>query len=220
MLEGAGTVTSMGEATGPGGPREWAQKEWAQKLALRDQLLTARRRHRLAVAGEDAEALAGHVLDTPEVRRAATVAAYISLGNEPGTGRLVERLHALGRRVILPVLLPDNDLDWAVYEGAERLAPATRGLLEPTAPRLGPEAIATADVVLCPGLAVDRSGTRLGRGGGSYDRALARVPVGTFVCVLLYAEEILDRVPAEPHDRRVTAAATPESVTRFAPGAA
>ena len=186
-----------------------------QKLALRDRLLTARRRHPLSAARDDAEAIAGHLLATPEVRRSATVAAYVSLGNEPGTGPLVEELHARGKRVILPVLLPDNDLDWAVYTGRDALAPASRGLLEPAGPRLGPEAVATADVVLCPGLAVDRRGLRLGRGGGSYDRALARVPVGTFVCTLLYDEELLEEVPAEEHDRPVTAAVTPGGVTRL-----
>ncbi|HSE56325.1 MAG TPA: 5-formyltetrahydrofolate cyclo-ligase [Nocardioidaceae bacterium] len=187
----------------------------AQKVALRDQLLTARRRHPLAAAREDAEAIAAHLLQTPEVRRAATVAIYISLSNEPGTGPLVEQLHELGRRLILPVLLPDNDLDWAVYQGPQSLVPASRGLLEPLGPRLGPEAVATADVVLCPGLAVDRRGRRLGRGGGSYDRALARVPVGTFVCTLLYDGELLDHVPAEDHDRPVTAVVTPSGLTRF-----
>ncbi len=186
-----------------------------QKVALRDQLLTTRRRHPLAAAREDAEAIAEHLLRTPEVRRAATVAIYVSLSNEPGTGPLVEQLHALGRRQILPLLMPDNDLDWAVYEGPTHLAPAARGLLEPTGPRLGPDAIATADVVLCPGLAVDRRGHRLGRGGGSYDRALARVPVGTFVCTLLYDGELLERVPAEEHDRPVSAVVTPSGVTRL-----
>ena len=187
----------------------------AQKVALRDQLLTARRRHPLAAAREDAEAIAAHLLQAPEVRRAATVAIYISLSNEPGTGPLVEQLHELGRRLILPVLLPDNDLDWAVYQGPQSLVPASRGLLEPLGPRLGPEAVATADVVLCPGLAVDRRGRRLGRGGGSYDRALSRVPVGTFVCTLLYDGELLDHVPAEDHDRPVTAVVTPSGLTRF-----
>ena len=192
----------------------------AQKVALRDQLLTARRRHPLAAAREDAEAIAAHLLDTPEVRRAATVAIYISLSNEPGTGPLVEELHALGRRLILPVLMPDNDLDWAVYEGPQALAPASRGLLEPVGPRLGPEAVATADVVLCPGLAVDCRGYRLGRGGGSYDRALSRVPVGTFVCTLLYDGELLEHVPAEEHDLPVTAVVTPSGVTRLRPAPA
>lgn len=187
----------------------------AQKTALRDRLLTARRRHPLVEARSDAEAIAEHLLASPEVRRAATVAAYVAVGPEPGTGPMIERLHDLGRRVVLPVLLPDHDLDWARYEGPSSLLPASRGLLEPTGPRLGPDAVATVDVVLCPGLAVDRAGHRLGRGGGSYDRALARVPVGTFVCALLYDDELLDEVPVGPHDRPVTAVVTPAGLTRF-----
>ncbi len=72
-------------------------------------------------------------------------------------------------------------------------------------------------MVLVPGLACSPSGDRLGRGGGSYDRALARVPVSTFVCVLLYDDEVGLAVPTEPHDRSVTAAATPGGIERFAP---
>ncbi len=61
--------------------------------------------------------------------------------------------------------------------------------------------MATADVVLLPGLAVSLRGERLGRGGGCYDRALGRVPVGTFTCVLLHDDEVGIDVPVEPHDR-------------------
>jgi 5-formyltetrahydrofolate cyclo-ligase len=63
-----------------------------------------------------------------------------------------------------------------------------------------------------PALAVGRDGTRLGRGGGSYDRALARVPAATPVVALLYEDELLETVPAEPHDRRVSAAVLPSGV--------
>ncbi len=186
-----------------------------RKLALRDQLLTARGRMPLADLAERGTAIAEALLDAPEVRRAATVAAYVSVGREPGTGRLLDGLVAAGKRVILPLLRPDNDLDWAAYDGPESLRRAGRGLLEPGGPPLGLDAIATADAVIVPGLAVDSSGMRLGRGGGSYDRALGRVPVGTFVCVVLNSEEILDAVPAAPHDRRVTAAATERGVLRL-----
>lgn len=185
------------------------------KLALRDQLLTARGRLPLAVIGERARALAEVLLTTPEVRRSATVAAYVSVGREPGTGPLLDGLIAAGKRVVLPVLLPDNDLDWAAYSGPESLVRAGRGLLEPLGRRLGPDSIGTADCVLLPGLAVGADGTRMGRGGGSYDRTLARVPVGTFTCVLLNSEEVLDRVPTHPHDRPVTAVATETGVHRF-----
>jgi len=163
-----------------------------------------------------ARAIADHLLATPEVRRAATVAAYVSLDGEPGTGPLLEALRTAGKRVILPVLLPDGDLDWAAYDGPDGLVPASRGLLEPAGSRLGPDAVATADAVLVPGLAVDTAGVRLGRGGGSYDRALGRVPVGTFTCVLLYDGEVGVPVPVEPHDRPVGWAATPTGVVRLA----
>ncbi len=185
------------------------------KLAVRDQLLTARRRRPLTEVGAAARSLAEVLLDAPEVRRAATVACYVSVGTEPGTTLLLDRLVAAGKRVVLPVLLPDADLDWAPYAGAADLVPAGRGLLEPATPTLGVDAVATADAVLVPGLAVGADGTRLGRGGGSYDRALARVPVGTFTCVLLYDDEVLPAVPAEPHDRPVTAAATPSGLHRL-----
>lgn len=183
----------------------------AAKTALRDQLLTRRNRWSLLEIGEAARGLADVLLARPELRRAATVAAYVSIGAEPGTGPLLDRLLDSGRRVILPRLLPDDDLDWSAYDG--ELTSARCGLLEPDGPLLGVDAVATADVVLVPGLAVDARGYRLGRGGGSYDRALGRVPVGTFTCVLLYDGELGQPVPVEPHDRRVTAAATPSGIT-------
>lgn len=185
------------------------------KLSLRDQLVTARGRLPIAELAARSEARTALLLATDEVRRAATVAAYVSVGREPGTGLLLDALLAAGKRVIVPLLQPDNDLDWARYDGPASLAAARRGLLEPIGPSLGAEAIATADVVIVPGLAVDRTGLRLGRGGGSYDRALGRVPVGTFTCVLLDDSEILDQVPAADHDRRVTAAVTEERLFRF-----
>jgi 5-formyltetrahydrofolate cyclo-ligase len=118
--------------------------------------------------------------------------------------------------VVLPVLLPDGDLDWASYEGPESLAPGPKGLLQPTEPVRGSGTVARADVVLVPALAVDASGQRLGRGGGSYDRALARVGGQVPTVALIYDGELVDDLPAEPHDRSVRAAIRPShGVTWF-----
>jgi len=185
------------------------------KVALRDQLTTARRRLSVAELGVCSRGLAGHLLAAPEVRSATTIAAYVSIGSEPGTSWLLDRLAQRGTRVLLPVLLPDGDLDWATYGGEGSLASGRLGLLEPVGERLGVEAIAGADAVLVPGLAVSPTGMRMGRGGGSYDRALARVPVGTFTCVLVYDDEAGRDVPAEAHDRAVGAVATPSGLRRF-----
>ncbi|MFD0144506.1 MULTISPECIES: 5-formyltetrahydrofolate cyclo-ligase [unclassified Streptomyces] len=192
--------------------------DMSDKAALRSQLLAARARltsHDVEAAGEQ---LARGARELAELAEASTVAAYVSVGREPGTRALLDTLRAGGTRVLLPVLLPDNDLDWAAYEGAEHLAKAGRGLLEPTGPRLGPEAVCAADAVLLPGLAVDGRGMRLGRGGGSYDRVLARLAragADPALVVLLYANEVVARVPEEPHDHPVHAVVTPEGVRRF-----
>ncbi|MFK0190316.1 5-formyltetrahydrofolate cyclo-ligase [Kitasatospora sp. NPDC090308] len=186
------------------------------KAALRSRLLAERRALDAAGRAAAAGALARHAAAL--VPPGGTVAAYVSVGAEPGTRPLLAALAGAGVWVLLPVLLPDNDLDWAAYEGEDRLSPAGRGLLEPTAPRLGPDAVLGADVVLLPGLAVDPRGTRLGRGGGSYDRVLARLTragARPLLATLLYPGELLPALPAEPHDLPVHAVVTPEGVTRF-----
>jgi 5-formyltetrahydrofolate cyclo-ligase len=191
------------------------------KRALRGELLAARAALTSEAVAAAGQSLAARALELPELVGADTVAAYVSVGREPGTRALLDALRERGVRVLLPVLLPDNDLDWGVYEGAERLARAGRGLLEPDGPRLGPEAVCGAGAVLLPGLAVDGRGLRLGRGGGSYDRVLARLAaagVRPALVVLLYGDEVVGRVPAEAHDRAVDAVVTPEGVRRFGGG--
>ncbi|MGW7101204.1 5-formyltetrahydrofolate cyclo-ligase [Streptomyces sp. NPDC054838] len=194
----------------------------AEKAALRRELLTARRARSPESRRTSARALARSASGLPELAGAATVAAYVSVGTEPGTRELLDVLRAAGKRVLLPLLLPDNDLDWAVYEGpdglTERAHAGKTGLLEPSGPALGPDAVTGADAVLLPGLAVDARGMRLGRGGGSYDRVLARLEragAHPALVVLLYDEEVVARVPEEPHDHPVGAVATPSGVVRF-----
>jgi 5-formyltetrahydrofolate cyclo-ligase len=140
---------------------------------------------------------------------AGTVAAYYSAGTEPDTHGLLFALWKRGTYVLLPVLRPDGELDWASFEGPDSLVPGPHGLLEPGESRRGVDAVRRADVILVPALAADRAGNRLGRGGGSYDRALARVGPLIPVIALLYDEELLGRVPAEPHDTPVRAVVRP-----------
>ncbi|MEV6689964.1 5-formyltetrahydrofolate cyclo-ligase [Micromonospora sp. NPDC051196] len=144
--------------------------------------------------------------------RPIRVAAYLPVGSEPGGAQLPAVLAdavPAGAQLLLPVLCDDLDLDWAPWAGPQALAAAGRGIREPTTPRLGPTAITSADLVVVPALAVDRRGVRLGRGGGSYDRALARVPTTVLTVAPLHDGELLDALPAERHDRPVRAVVTP-----------
>jgi 5-formyltetrahydrofolate cyclo-ligase len=179
------------------------------KAALRTRLLAARSGLADGRRREAARLIRDTLLSLPALQMAGTVAAYYSVGAEPDTRALVFGMWKRGTYVLLPLLRPDGDLDWASYEGPDSMVPGPRGLLEPSEPPRGPQAVARADVVLAPALAVDTAGNRLGRGGGSYDRALARVGPLIPLIALLYDDELLDRVPAEPHDTPVRAVVRP-----------
>jgi 5-formyltetrahydrofolate cyclo-ligase len=169
-------------------------------------MLTARRQMSETARREAAHRINDETLALVRRVRPSTIAAYVPVGTEPGSLALLTALAAYGR-VLLPVLLSDNDLDWAAHEGP--LSAGARGLLSPSGVRLGVEAISSADLVLVPALAVDRLGQRLGRGGGSYDRALGRLSGGSSAIALLHDGEFVDAVPAEPHDRPVHGVITP-----------
>jgi 5-formyltetrahydrofolate cyclo-ligase len=177
------------------------------KVELRAGLLAARR-SRLSPA--DNSVVRTTLADL--ARGLPIVAGYVPLPGEPGGPELPGALAEVCGRLLLPVLLPDNDLDWAGYTGP--LVAAARGMREPPGPRLGPAAVAGADLVIVPALAVDRRGVRLGRGGGSYDRALHRVGSGVLVVAVVFAEELVDELPEQPHDRRVDAVVTPSGLSR------
>jgi 5-formyltetrahydrofolate cyclo-ligase len=183
----------------------------AEKAALRQRLLAGRARLSPDQRAAAARALRDAVLELPQAQMAGTIAAYYSLASEPDTHGLVYALWKRGSYVLLPLLRPDADLDWASYEGPDSLRPGPRGLAEPAEPPRGLDAVARADLVLVPALAVDRGGVRLGRGGGSYDRALARVGPGVPTIALIYDGELLDEVPADDHDQRVRMVARPSA---------
>jgi len=180
-----------------------------RKAGLRDQILAARRELPQTDRAAAGRLLRDAVLETPQAQMAGVVAAYVSVGSEPDTRGLIFALWKRGTYVLLPLLQPDNDLDWASYEGPDSLVPGPRGLLQPAEPPRGPAAITSADLIIVPALAADRQGRRLGRGGGSYDRALSRVGPAILSVALLYDGELLDQVPAGPGDQPVRAVARP-----------
>jgi 5-formyltetrahydrofolate cyclo-ligase len=171
------------------------------KAALRRAVLS----RRAALPPDERELAEQAAVDALLPLASGPVAAYLSVGTEPGTAALLAALAARSIEVLLPVVLPDQDLDWAL--AGTGLAPGPQGLQEPQGERLGRDAIARCALVVVPALAVDREGNRLGRGGGSYDRALART--AGRVVALLHDGEAVAELPVEPHDRPVHALVTP-----------
>ncbi|SDU56883.1 5-formyltetrahydrofolate cyclo-ligase [Gordonia westfalica] len=138
-----------------------------------------------------------------------TVAAYVPVGSEPGSTAMLDALLDRGVTVLLPVV-PEGDpapLDWARYTGPESLAPGRWGLLEPTHDRLGVPAVRAASVILIPALSVDKTGVRLGRGAGYYDRTL--IGLSADLVAVVYDDEVVDSLPAGDHDVAVGWVLTP-----------
>lgn len=194
------------------------------KQTLRRQLRAQRRSSlRQRNRGADAEAIAvaaSALLETlslppsrggehPAYDGQPCVAIYRSLPHEPPTEALAEMLHARGALVIVPETLPDLDLEWRGLR-----ADGSEG------PRLGRDGIAAARVILTPALAIDHSGTRLGQGGGCYDRALARRrPDAVIVAIVNDQEYGGSPLPHDDHDVRVDAVITPGGGLSPIPGA-
>ena len=178
------------------------------KAQRRAALLAARRAVPDAVRRAEALQLCKH-LDAV-VGPDDVICAYMPVGAEPGSPGLVDRCRDLCTRVLLPVTRTDAPvaLWWGEYRPGALVA-GRFGLLEPAEPWLPPAAVGEATVILVPALAVDRSGVRLGRGGGYYDRSLPlRAPDARLVAVVR-DDEIIDQLPSEPHDVRMTYALTP-----------
>ncbi len=181
------------------------------KAELRASILSARRALSAQLRGAEAEALCAHLPTV--VSPGDTACAYVPVGSEPGSIELVDSLLRLGARVLLPVARtgPDDTplpLRWGDYHPGELVAGGF-GLLEPAHPVLPAAAVAEAAVVLVPALAVDRTGVRLGRGAGFYDRSLPLADPAARLVAVVRDDELVDSLPAEPHDVRMTHSLTP-----------
>jgi 5-formyltetrahydrofolate cyclo-ligase len=157
--------------------------------------------------------VARRVIALPELAGAARVGLYAPLGGELPTADLLEALRARGRTTCFPRSTPDDRLEFAAADRFEDLASGRYGVAEPKGPAM---ALGPGDAVVVPGLAFDRAGRRLGRGGGHYDRTFPAGRPGPFLVGVGYAFQRVDEVPAEAHDRRMDAVVTEAESLRVA----
>jgi 5-formyltetrahydrofolate cyclo-ligase len=185
----------------------------AAKEILRDAVRKRRTARSTEQRKSHDEARFAHLSELLITRRPRRVAGYLSSGTEPDSLRLVAWCAAHEIEVLLPVLTDGAGAwlpapAWAAYEGPDRLREGRSRILEPIAdPRTG-DALQRVDLMVVPGLAADPDGSRLGRGGGWYDRARARhATLETWL--LLNDDEVLEAVPADDWDLPVDLLITP-----------
>lgn len=181
----------------------------AEKSALRTQLRGVLKALPPALRQAEDEALFARFLALPQVMEARTILLYHGMGAEPDTARLIATLLSAGKRVCLPRCLPGNEMQARLIQADTVLVRHPYGMLEPgtQCPIAEPSEI---DLVLVPGLAFDRSGGRLGQGGGFYDRWLSGYS-GISVA-LCRACALFEKLPRETHDLGVDLVITVEGV--------
>jgi len=147
------------------------------------------------------------------VASGSTICAYVPVKTEPGSVEMLDMLVRQSARVLLPVARTTaEDVPLPLRWGEYRPGALTRGrwgLLEPPEPWLPSSALGEAALVLVPALAVDRTGVRLGRGRGFYDRSLPNRDPRSWLIAMVRDEELVDELPAEVHDVPMTHALTP-----------
>ncbi|MBK5249410.1 MAG: 5-formyltetrahydrofolate cyclo-ligase [Actinomycetales bacterium] len=181
------------------------------KQILRESVRAHRRDRSARERREKSERIADHAKDLLDGVRC--VATYASRPTEPDTAPLMELLHDSGISILLPMLGPGLSRDWARYCPGDSLEVRAPGRPpDPLGPGLGADALAEADLIFAPALSVDLAGTRLGQGGGWYDRALRNARADAKVFAIVFDDEISDEpLPVAEHDRPVDGVLTPNS---------
>ena len=187
----------------------------AAKTAFRREIRAARRARSQSDRVDAAAGIAARALPLLTDRR--TVACYLSMPAEPGTGALIELLRQRDIRVLLPRVIGES-LEWIELKDSTTFTESVLGIQEPMGLAIA-NALRDCDAIVLPALAISRDGIRLGQGGGYYDRALQGVPAfadgGPQLIALVFDDELMDSLPRESHDACVDQVVTPERVVTF-----
>lgn len=179
-----------------------------RKRALRKEYRERRDRRTAA----DLQTAADLLLERARECPARRIAAFVPTAGEPGSTDVLDAL-ARTAEVILPITRGISEpLEWARYAGIDSLVPGPFGLRQPS--RADGSVLEAVDIVLVPAAAIALDGTRLGHGGGFYDRALRGLPRERLVGVV-HDDEVAEQLPSEEHDVRVGWACTPTRLIRL-----
>ncbi|MFH1415038.1 MAG: 5-formyltetrahydrofolate cyclo-ligase [Elusimicrobiota bacterium] len=138
---------------------------------------------------------------------------YVSVNGEVDTSRIIDCLLSAGKRVYLPVI-SETDLLPVEIDTGTQLHPGRFGIPEPDPEKrlfADPELL---DVVIIPGVSFTKKGTRLGRGGGYYDRFIDKLRAGTHLIGLCYNCQLENHIPNGLNDKHVHEVITEEGMNR------
>ena len=179
-------------------------------VVAKQRLRSAIAQRRNAVSAHEAElaarAVAGAVLEERRIRDATRVALYAASAGELPTRMTFDALGSIGAVRLLP-RIDGEEIVWARVERWDELVKGRYGVPSPRSAPISAR-LNRCDVVLVPGMAFDRGGWRLGRGGGHYDRAFPESSDDPWLVGVAYQFQWVAEVPHDSRDRRVDAIVT------------
>jgi len=185
----------------------------SNKKTLRQETLLKRDAIPENIKQEKDAAIRQRLIGLPEFTKAKTILFYASFRSEADTMELIKTALSEGKRVALPkVDKKDRRLLLYEIEDIRELAQGYMGILEPSASKERLTGLDDMDLIIIPGAAFDASGNRLGYGAGFYDRLLAEIKDKIPVIAPAYEEQIVENIPSEPHDVKVSKIVTDKRV--------
>jgi 5-formyltetrahydrofolate cyclo-ligase len=156
-----------------------------------------------------------NLVSTEQFQGASTVMMFLSLPHEVDTSEAILHAWQLGKAVAVPKISWQQRHMIAVEINSLEtgLSTATSGLRNPISGV--PVPFGEIDMVVTPGLAFDKKGNRLGRGGSYYDRFFANEELKAARCGFGFAEQLVDSIPVTEHDEPVEILVTDEGIIHF-----
>ena len=171
-----------------------------KKSEIRKEILKRLETQDLRIKAKKDKIIKEKLLALEEFKEAKAVAFYVSLKSEADTEALIDEALAMGKCVVVPVIVKDDLKFVEIKSRKAELAEGPCGILQPAEGVLRPFPNERIDLIVVPGVAFTKEGARLGRGKGFYDRFLKSLPGRIKRIGLAYDFQIIEDLPVTPHD--------------------
>lgn len=172
------------------------------KQILRQRILAERMALTPEEVREKSSLIAAKFLKLSQYSDAKTLLIYLPFRNEVDTAALIEKSRQHSKRILVPVCRPNHKLLLSELHSLTEVAPSSYGIPEPSSEFIREVSPETVDVAVLPGVAFDKTGYRLGYGGGYFDRFVHLLRPDCLKVALIYAFQLVETLPAEAHDLR------------------
>ncbi|MGE5379690.1 MAG: 5-formyltetrahydrofolate cyclo-ligase [Methylocystaceae bacterium] len=180
------------------------------KKEIRQQVVNTRQALTTQEIKEKSERIANHFEQVPALTSARTVMGYAPFRNEVDIFPWLIKKYEQGVTILLPrTVAATGDLEAVPFVPGQQMLKNKLGVSEPLGSEVEPRLI---EAVIVPGVVFDRRGYRLGYGKGFYDRFLPRLRKGAFACGVAFELQMVDEVPHEEHDYRLSCLVTEQGV--------